>query len=170
MSGAEETNFVSESNKVLGIGTPFVRQYLLEEELDQISLEGANTDMTTVSPTPPPQPPPPPIPPRQVRNFEESYATLVFPPPSRSIPDFLDHQYTTVRVNNKLEKNSFGTLPLNKLDPYFRDRFAHENGTQTAKTRIVFMEASTQIVPPTLSERTRPSARSSNSHFTSSYM
>ena len=151
---------------MLGINTPFVRSSLADDEQDQIPSEAANTDMTTVSPTPPPI--------QQLTSniTADPYAVMFLPPPpTRSTSDIFDHQYPNMQVGITHEKSTFGTLPSHNLGSGgFCNRYTYENATHHAKTRIVFMESSPKVTPPKLPRRTISTNHSSSGHFTSSYM
>ena len=151
-------------NNVLGINTPFVRSSLAEDEQDQIPSEAANTDMTTVSPTPPP------IHQLTTSITSDPYAVMFLSPPARSTSDIFDHQYPNIQVEKLHEKSTFGTLPSNNLGSGFCNRYTYENASHSAKTRIVFMESSPKETPPKLPRRTLSTTNSTSGHFTSSYM
>ena len=156
-------------NNVLSLNTPFVRSSFIEDEADRAPSEAANTEITTVSPTPPPH--------IQALTTsaspsEQPYAvTFLPPPPTRSTSNIFDHQCPSNIQFCLPEKSTFGTLPSNHFG--IGSRYTYETPSShhhTAKTRIVFMESSPKTTPPKLPRRPISSTQATGGHFTSSYM
>ena len=149
---------------MLGINTPFVQSSLGEDDQDRIPSEAANTDLTTVSPTPPP------IQQLTTNITSDPYAVMYLPPPPRSTSDLFDQQYSNFQSGTVHEKSSFGTLPSNNLGSSFCNRYNYETPSHHAKTRILYMDPTPATTPPKLPRRTISTINSSGGNFASSYM
>ena len=150
----------------MGLNTDFARSPLADDDLDRIPSEAANTDLTTVSPTPPLT--------QQITNnvLSEPYSVMYLSPPTRSSSDIFDIPYSNTRNGNIHEKvTTFGTLPANNTSSGSScNRYSYEYMSRQTNSKLVYIESPPKIDPPRLPRRTVSTFNSNNSNISSSYM